>query len=278
MRGHDCSPSGCREDGAGDGVDADDGRRLGGVPPGDGVGPGRRPPRSGARLLRVPGRDAALLGRPWRAGARARRRGDRRAVRGDLRPGRGVRPDHRGAAGEHPPPRPGASGLGPQVGGRAGRDRPGRGHAPHHGRRTPRHPRLPRRDHDAVRRTPGQAQRAHAHRGPHLRRDPPRHLPRRRSLPPRPRAGGQRGPHGRRGRWVEGGGHGAVARAPARRHHGRAHGVSRQGDRAGLRHRPRPRSLRAAGPLGHRRRARRGHGGALQARRRDRSGDATRRR
>ena len=166
-------------------------------------------------------------------------------------------------------PGPGAGDLGPQVGGRAGRHRPGRGHAPDHGRRARRHPGLPRRPHPAHRRPPGTRRRAHPDRGPDLRHHPPRHLPGRRPLPARPRAGGQRRAHGRRQGRLEGGRHRPVAGAPPRRHHGRADGLRPPGGRAGLRHRRRRRPVREARPLGHRRRARGGDGDPLQAGGRD---------
>ena len=70
----------------------------------------------------------------------------------------------------------------------------------------------------------GRAAKATPHRRAHLRPHPPRHLPGGRPLPARPRAAGQPRRDERRAGRVEGGGHGAVARAPARRHHGRAPG------------------------------------------------------
>ena len=72
------------------------------------------------------------------------------------------------------------------------------------------------------------------------------------------------------GGW-KGGGHGAVAGAPARRHHGRTGGSSAGGGRTGLRHRSRPRPLGAARALEDRRRPRRSYGAPLQAGGRNRS-------
>ena len=64
-------------------------------------------------------------------------------------PGGARHPDSGSPAGGDPPAGHGAGHRRPQVGGRAGRDRPGRRHAPDHGRRARRHPRLSRSDHPA---------------------------------------------------------------------------------------------------------------------------------
>ena len=71
---------------------------------------------------------------------------------------------------------------------------------------------------------------------------------------------------------LEGGRHRVVARAPARRHHGRPGGRRPGGGRAGLWDRGRPGAVREARTLAYRRRARRGDRGALQAGGGDRRG------
>ena len=65
-------------------------------------------------------------------------------LRGHLRPRRRPRPEDGRAAGEHSPARHGGRHLGPQERGRARGDRPGRGHAPDHGRRARRDLGVPR--------------------------------------------------------------------------------------------------------------------------------------
>ena len=104
-----------------------------------------------------------------------------------------------------------------------------------------------------------------ADRWAHLCPHPPRHFTRRRPLPARPCIAGQPCRDEGRAGWVEGAGHGAVARAPARRHHGRTGGSSPGGGRTGLRHRSRPRPLGAARALEDRRHPRRSYGGPLEA-------------
>ena len=117
----------------------------------------------------------------------------------------------------------------------------------------------------------GPSGQGHGHRRAHLRPHPPRHFQGRRPLPARPCPAGQSPRDERRTGRLEGGRHGAVARAPARRHHGRARGSGAGGGRTGLRHRGRPGTVRAARALEDRRRPRRSDGAPLQAGGRDRS-------
>ena len=207
-----------------DGVHGDDGGQLGGLPRGQRQPPGRRPPGPGARVLRIEGRDAADVGRLWRRGAGAVGQRDVGAVPRPLRSRRRRRPHHRRAPRAHQAPGHGAGDRRPQVRRRAGGHRPGRAHAPHPRRRARRHAALPGPTGNPAGRPAGRRRGSHPHRGADLRRDPSRHLPGRRPQPPRPRARGQSGAHGRRAGRLEGRPHGAHARAPARRHHVRAGG------------------------------------------------------
>ena len=195
----------------GNGVDADDGRRVGGLSPGDGAGPGRRPSGRRAGLLRQPGGDADALGRRRRRAARTGRHGAGRGVRGDLRAGRCGRPGARRAAGGDEAAGDGAGRGRPQVRRPAGADGPGGGHARTARRRAGRHARLSRRADPAAGRPPGPGRGADGDVGAGVRPHPSRHVPGRRPRSARSRADRQRGGDARRGGRVEGGRHGAVA-------------------------------------------------------------------
>ena len=73
---------------------------------------------------------------------------------------------------------------------------PRRGHAPHPRRRAPRHHGLPRQPRLRAWWPPWFGICGHAHRRADVRRHPPRHLPGRRSVTPRPRAHRQPAAHG----------------------------------------------------------------------------------
>ena len=201
------------------GLDADDGRRVGRLARGDGDAPEGRLPRPRPGLLRLPGGDAAGVGRRRRRAPRPGRAGDRGPIPGALRPGRRLRPDHRRAARVDNPAGDGAGDLGPQVGGRAPGHRPGGEHAPDHGHRTRRHPRLPGGGDPGARRPAGTAADAHGHQRTGLPPYPPRSVQGRRSLTARPRVDRQPGRDARRRGRLEGGGHDPVAGASPRRHH-----------------------------------------------------------
>ena len=143
--------------GAGDGVHGDDGCGLGGLPLRQRRRAGRRPPGPGSRVLRLPGRDAAAVGRQRRCRARPGGNGDPLPVHVPLRPGRGQGPSDRRPAGFGEAPRHGAGHRRLQERGRAGGDRSGRAHARHPGRRTRRHPGLPRQTDPPVRGDAGAA-------------------------------------------------------------------------------------------------------------------------
>jgi hypothetical protein len=94
------------------GLDADDGGRVGRVPPRHRARTRRRPSRPGHGVLRLPGRDTARLG--WLRGGLTRpgRGGVSRGLRGGLRTGRGQGPRDRGAAGADTPARHGEGDFG----------------------------------------------------------------------------------------------------------------------------------------------------------------------
>ena len=192
------------------------------------------------------------------------------SLRGHLRPRRCPRPEDGRAAGADPSARHGGRDLGPQERGGARGDRPGRRHAPDHGRRARRHAWvLGQGDPPDGREARGSGQSigdGRAHLCPH----PPRHFEGRRPLPSRPCPAGQPVEmKDEKGGW-KAADTAAVAGAPARRHHGRPGGGSPGGGRTGLRHRGRPRPLGSARALEDRRRPRRSYGAPLQAGGRDR--------
>jgi hypothetical protein len=86
------------------GVVDDDGRRVGRVPRTDRVGPGRRSPRPGPGLLRVPGRDPAALGWRRRRPPGPRGRGNPRGVLVGVWAGWVPGPAHWPTAGPHHSP------------------------------------------------------------------------------------------------------------------------------------------------------------------------------
>ena len=184
------------------------------------IEPRRRLPRRGPRLLRLPGRDPARLGRLGAAPSVCRC-GRQPLLRRPLRPRRGLPTRSTGerlvvgqAAGH------GAGHRRPQVGGRAGGAGPGRGHARHHGRRARRHARLSRRPHQRARRAPRHGRRPDRDVRARLRPRPPRHHPGRRPGPHDHVLYRQRDRDARRQGRHQGPRHDAVARAPPRRHHG----------------------------------------------------------
>ena len=205
------------------------------------------------------------MGRRRRRAAGPGRAGDGGAVPGDLRAGWRLRSDDGRAAGLGVAAGDGAGDRGAQVGGRAGRDRPGRGHAPDHGRRTGRHAGVSGGGDPVTGRPSWTAADAHGHQRNSLRSDTSRHVPGWGPFAARSRAGRQPGRDaGRTGR-LEGGRHDAVAGAPPRRHD-RGPGDRRpRGGRTRLRHRPGSWPVGPAGPLADRRDSRRGAGDPLQA-------------